>query len=228
MDHAARPQGPFEESDMTQTFDTIFRGGIVVNQDGEGARDVGVSGGRIAAIGDLSKASAGEIVDCTRPAHPARRDRHPGAFPRARRHPQGRSGIRVAQRGDGRRHRRVRNAEYRSAHHHARGAGRQGQARAPSHALRLCVLHRRHLRQLQTSAGMGAAARLLRRQGVHGLVDRLAAGRQRRGPAQHPEGDPPPRLVPCRGRGAAERAQVSAGRGRSVARIRSGATRKPR
>jgi dihydroorotase len=49
---------------MTQTFDTIFRGGIVVNQDGEGARDVGVSGGRIAALGDLSKASAGEVVDC--------------------------------------------------------------------------------------------------------------------------------------------------------------------
>jgi dihydroorotase len=49
---------------MTQTFDTIFRGGIVVNQDGEGVRDIGVRAGRIAAIGDLSKASAGETVDC--------------------------------------------------------------------------------------------------------------------------------------------------------------------
>ena len=142
--------------------------------------------------------------------------------------PQGRSGIRFAQRGDGRRHRRVRNAQYRPAHHHARGAGRQGQARAPSHALRFRLLRRRHLRQLQTSAGMGAAARLLRRQGVHGLVDRLAAGRRRRGAAQYPQGDPPARLVPCRGRGAAERAQVVAGRGRSRPRIRSGATRKPR
>jgi dihydroorotase len=46
------------------TYDVIFRGGSVVNQDGEGLRDVGVSGGRIAAIGDLSRAAAGESVDC--------------------------------------------------------------------------------------------------------------------------------------------------------------------
>jgi len=49
---------------MAQSYDTIFRGGIVVNQDGEGARDLGVSHGRIAAIGDLSQASAGNVVDC--------------------------------------------------------------------------------------------------------------------------------------------------------------------
>ena len=39
---------------------------------------------RIAAIGDLSRASAGERRRLPGPAHPARRDRHPGAFPRAR------------------------------------------------------------------------------------------------------------------------------------------------
>jgi dihydroorotase len=49
---------------MAQSFDTIFKGGIVVNQDGEGARDVGVTAGRIASIGDLSTASAGNVVDC--------------------------------------------------------------------------------------------------------------------------------------------------------------------
>jgi dihydroorotase len=49
---------------MAQSYDTIFRGGVVVNQDGEGARDLGVSHGRIAAIGDLSGASAGNVVDC--------------------------------------------------------------------------------------------------------------------------------------------------------------------
>ncbi|MGV3633012.1 MAG: dihydroorotase [Pseudorhodoplanes sp.] len=49
---------------MTQTYDTIFRGGIVVNQDGEGVRDIGVRAGRISEIGDLSRASAGETVDC--------------------------------------------------------------------------------------------------------------------------------------------------------------------
>ncbi len=49
---------------MPQTYDVIFKGGTIVNQDGEIARDLGVSGGRIAAIGDLSGASAGETVDC--------------------------------------------------------------------------------------------------------------------------------------------------------------------
>src|SRR5260370_27965826 len=49
---------------MPQTFDLILRGGTVVNQDGIGVRDVGVTAGRIAAIGDLGQASAGETVDC--------------------------------------------------------------------------------------------------------------------------------------------------------------------
>ncbi len=49
---------------MAKTYDLILKGGIVVNQDGEGLRDVGISGGRIAEIGDLSQASAGEIIDC--------------------------------------------------------------------------------------------------------------------------------------------------------------------
>jgi dihydroorotase len=50
---------------MAQSFNTIFKGGVVVNQDGEGARDLGVTAGRIAAIGDLSTASAGNVIDCT-------------------------------------------------------------------------------------------------------------------------------------------------------------------
>ena len=33
---------------MTQTFDVILKSGTVVNQDGEGVRDIGVVGGRIA------------------------------------------------------------------------------------------------------------------------------------------------------------------------------------
>lgn len=49
---------------MAKTFDLILKNGTVVNHDGEGRRDVGVIGGRIAEIGDLSRASAGEIVDC--------------------------------------------------------------------------------------------------------------------------------------------------------------------
>src|SRR5712672_2564640 len=47
---------------MTDTFDVIIRGGTVVNQDGEGLRDIGVIAGRIAAIGDLGRAAAGQVV----------------------------------------------------------------------------------------------------------------------------------------------------------------------
>ncbi|RWL04353.1 MAG: dihydroorotase [Mesorhizobium sp.] len=49
---------------MATTYDLILTGGTVVNHDGEGRRDIGISGGRIAAIGDLAQASAGETVDC--------------------------------------------------------------------------------------------------------------------------------------------------------------------
>src|SRR3954468_9259586 len=49
---------------MAQSYDVIFRGGTVVNHDGEAVRDIGVLDGRIAAIGDLVGASAGEFVDC--------------------------------------------------------------------------------------------------------------------------------------------------------------------
>src|SRR5690606_41351649 len=49
---------------MTQSFDLILKGGIVANHDGVGARDIGVRGGRVAALGDLSRADAGETVDC--------------------------------------------------------------------------------------------------------------------------------------------------------------------
>ncbi len=50
---------------MSATFDLILKGGTVVNHDGEGVRDLGIVGGRIHAIGDLSRASAGETIDCT-------------------------------------------------------------------------------------------------------------------------------------------------------------------
>src|ERR1700720_3914983 len=49
--------------EMTDTYDLIVRGGIVVNQAGEGLRDIGVTAGRIAAIGDLARATAGEVID---------------------------------------------------------------------------------------------------------------------------------------------------------------------
>jgi len=38
---------------MPETFDLIVRGGEVVNHAGRGMADVGIRGGRFAAIGDL-------------------------------------------------------------------------------------------------------------------------------------------------------------------------------
>jgi dihydroorotase len=49
---------------MPETYDLILKGGTVVNHDGEGARDIGVRAGRFAGLGDLSRASAGEVIDC--------------------------------------------------------------------------------------------------------------------------------------------------------------------
>ena len=50
---------------MTQTYDLIVRGGEVANHAGRGRADVGVIDGRIAFVGDLSQASAGETVDAS-------------------------------------------------------------------------------------------------------------------------------------------------------------------
>jgi dihydroorotase len=49
---------------MNQRFDTILKSGTVVNQDGEGIRDIGVIDGRIAFIGGLRQAAAAEVIDC--------------------------------------------------------------------------------------------------------------------------------------------------------------------
>jgi len=48
---------------MAETYDLILKGGTVANQDGVAARDLGIRAGTIAAIGDLSRSSAGETVD---------------------------------------------------------------------------------------------------------------------------------------------------------------------
>ncbi|MDI1326599.1 MAG: dihydroorotase [Brevundimonas sp.] len=50
---------------MTQTYDLIVRGGEVANHAGRGMADVGVKDGRIVFVGDLSQASAGEVMDAT-------------------------------------------------------------------------------------------------------------------------------------------------------------------
>lgn len=49
---------------MAQRFDRIFKGGVIVNQDGEAPGDIGVNGDTIAAIGDLDPGAAAETIDC--------------------------------------------------------------------------------------------------------------------------------------------------------------------
>ena len=72
---------------MAESFDLLLTGGTVVNQDGAGPRDIGVRGGRIAALGDACGGRGGRAHRLPRPPHPARCDRQPGAFPRARLRP---------------------------------------------------------------------------------------------------------------------------------------------
>ncbi|MEZ5928510.1 MAG: hypothetical protein R3C55_08535 [Parvularculaceae bacterium] len=67
---------------MAQTFDLILKNGLVVNHDREGVRDVGVKGGKIAEIGSLSGASAGEVIDCAGLHVLPGRHRYAGPFPR--------------------------------------------------------------------------------------------------------------------------------------------------
>ncbi|MFN8828794.1 MAG: dihydroorotase [Labrys sp. (in: a-proteobacteria)] len=49
---------------MSQTFDRVFHDATIVNHDGRREGDIGVAGGRITALGDLSRADAAERIDC--------------------------------------------------------------------------------------------------------------------------------------------------------------------
>ena len=49
---------------MTKSYDLLLRGGVVVNHDGEGARDIGVVDGKIADLDAPAGADAGEVIDC--------------------------------------------------------------------------------------------------------------------------------------------------------------------
>ena len=46
------------------SYDVVFRNGVVVNHDGVTETDIGVQNGRIAALGDLSRATTEAVVDC--------------------------------------------------------------------------------------------------------------------------------------------------------------------
>ncbi len=56
---------PPQEKPLAETFDLVFKGGTVVNQDGAGAADIGVRDGRIAEIGSIGEGMAGETIDAS-------------------------------------------------------------------------------------------------------------------------------------------------------------------
>ena len=49
---------------MKRIADLILKGGILVNHDGVGARNLAIHKGRIVGLGDLSEFSAAETLDC--------------------------------------------------------------------------------------------------------------------------------------------------------------------
>ena len=49
---------------MTGGFETVLRGGAVVNHEGEGVRDIGLRDGRIAEIGTIAPGAGGQEIDC--------------------------------------------------------------------------------------------------------------------------------------------------------------------
>jgi dihydroorotase len=48
---------------MSAPYDLLLRGATVVNHDGQAERDIGIRGRRIAGLGNLSSATAAEIID---------------------------------------------------------------------------------------------------------------------------------------------------------------------
>ncbi|HUZ92215.1 MAG TPA: dihydroorotase [Methylocella sp.] len=50
---------------MPRSFDMILQGGTVADHTGVSVRDIGITDGKIAEIGDLSRASAGETINVT-------------------------------------------------------------------------------------------------------------------------------------------------------------------
>ncbi len=54
---------PPQEKPLAETFDLVFKGATVVNQDGAALADIGVRDGRIVEIGSIGEGLAGEIIE---------------------------------------------------------------------------------------------------------------------------------------------------------------------
>ena len=144
---------------MAETYDVVLSGGTVVNHDGEGVRDIGIRGGMIAGIGDLSRASAGQRIEA-KGLHvlPGVIDtqvhfREPGLD-----HKEDlESGSRAAVMGGVTAVFEMPNTK--PADDHARSAGRQDPPRHGPDALRLRLLGRRHARQYRGRCATWSACR---------------------------------------------------------------------
>jgi hypothetical protein len=162
-----------------ETFDRIFKGGTVVNQDGEGLRDIGVTDGGSPPSAISMPIRPASVIDCTG-LHvlPGVIDsqvhfREPGAEHKENLETG------VTRRRDGRGHLRVRDAQHQPDHHRRGGSGRQGGAAA----ITACIA--------TLPSGSAAPARMPMRsaswngwgaagiKSVHGLLHRQSSGRRR-------------------------------------------------
>ena len=166
---------------MAETYDLILKGGTVVNHDGEGARDLGIRGGRsrpsatCRAPRPARRSTAAACICCPGVIDSQVHFREPGLT-----HKEDLE-IGLARRRAGRRHRGVRDAEHRSADDHA---PRRSPTRS-SAAITACIATSPSMSapRARTPSDLGELERLpgaCRRQGVHGLLHRLAADRGRR------------------------------------------------
>ena len=161
---------------MTFHAELILKGGIVVNHDGTAQRDMAVSRGRITGIGSFPAEQAGEVVDCTG-LHilPGVVDsqvhlREPGAEHKEDLETGGRAAVMGGVTGV---------FEMPNTNPLTTTPETLADKVAPRHqphVLRFRLLHGRHAGECASAGRAGAASRLCRHQGVHGLIHRLAAG----------------------------------------------------
>ncbi len=154
---------------MAARFDLILANGVIVDKDGSAqgrCRNNRAAGSRNEAAWPGPPPRAPSIAGaCTF----SRRHRHPGSFPRAGHDPQGGSGAGQSRRRHGRSDRGLRDAQYHAADRLRRSPGRQagaGWARMHCDYAFYVGATRDNAASLPTRE----ASRLLRRQGLHGLL----------------------------------------------------------
>ena len=211
---------------MPRYFDLILAGATVVNQDGAAQRDIGVADGKIAEIGDLYAAAAGERIDC-RGLHvlPGVIDsqvhfREPGLT-----HKEDlETGSRA--RGARRRHRSVRDAQHRPADDLRRRARRQGRARRRAACIATSPSGSAGPTTTSPTSPSSSACPARRGSRCSWAPRPASCWSPTTRACWRSSGDAPPRRLPQRGRGAPRAAQVAARRRRPV--FASGLARRER